>query len=113
VPEQVELAGGESVLGRAGERSREAPWEAVAAADPEVVVLGLCGFDLEHSLAEWAAFEAPEPLMRTSAWRAGQLWAINGSAYVSRPGPRLVDGAEILAAILAGRPDPRALRLPL
>jgi iron complex transport system substrate-binding protein len=111
VPEQVGLAGGESVIGRAGERSRGASWEALAVADPEVVVLGLCGFDLERSLAEWAAFQAPEPLTRTRAWRDGELWVIDGSAYVSRPGPRLVDGAEILAAILAGRPDPRAVRL--
>jgi iron complex transport system substrate-binding protein len=111
VPEQVELAGGDSVIGRAGERSREATWAAVGEADPGVVVLGLCGFDLERSLTEWAAFDAPGPLTRTSAWRDGQLWAIDGSAYVSRPGPRLVDGVEILVAILAGRPDARAVRL--
>jgi iron complex transport system substrate-binding protein len=112
VPEQVELAGGESVIGRARQRSRESSWEALATADPGLVVLGLCGFDLERSLAEWAAFHAPEPLTRTRAWRDGELWVIDGSAYVSRPGPRLVDGAEILAAVLAGRPDPRAVRLP-
>ena len=76
------------------------------------MVLGLCGFDLPRSLQEWAAFDAPEPLTRTRAWRDGQCWAIDGSAYVSRPGPRLVDGAEILSAILSGRPDSRAVRLP-
>jgi len=113
VPEQVELAGGRSVLGTAGERSVEGEWAAVAAADPEIVVLGLCGFDLERSLAEWSAFDAPEALRATTAWRKGEIWAIDGSAYVSRPGPRLVDGVEILAAILAGRPDPRAVRVPL
>lgn len=111
VPEQVERAGGESVIGRAGERSRESSWEALAAADPEVVVLGLCGFDLPRSLEEWAAFTVPESLTRTAAWRTGQLWAIDGSAYVSRPGPRLVDGVEVLAAVLSGRADPRASRL--
>ena len=111
VPEQVERAGGVSVIGEAGERSRESTWDALAA-DPHVVVLGLCGFDLPHSLEEWAAFDAPEALTRTRAWRDRQIWAIDGSAYVSRPGPRLVDGAEVLSAILAGRPDPRAVRLP-
>ncbi len=111
VPEQVELAGGESVIGRARERSREVAWDGVADVDPQVVVLGLCGFDLARSLDAWASFEVPEPLTRTSAWRSGQLWAIDGSAYVSRPGPRLVDGVEVLVAILAGRPDPRAARL--
>jgi len=112
VPEQIERAGGESVIGVSGERSRESSWEALAAADPDVVVLGLCGFDLPRTLDEWSAFEPPEPLTRTKAWRDGQIWAIDGYAYVSRPGPRLVDGVEILAAVLAGRPDPRAIRLP-
>ena len=111
VPEQVERAGGVSVIGQAGERSRESSWEALAAADPEAMVLGLCGFDLPRSLEEWAAFEVPEPLTRTRAWQAGELWAIDGSAYVSRPGPRLVDGVEALAAVLGGLPDGRAQRL--
>jgi iron complex transport system substrate-binding protein len=113
VPEQVELAGGLSVIGHAGERSREATWEALAEARPEVLVLGLCGFDLPRSLGEWAAFEVPDALTRTPAWRDRELWAIDGSACVSRPGPRLVDGVEILAAILAGRTDARAVRLPI
>jgi iron complex transport system substrate-binding protein len=113
VPEQVERAGGVSVIGEAGERSRESSWDALAAADPEVVVLGLCGFDLPRSLEEWSAFDPPESLMGTRAWRDGQIWAIDGSAYVSRPGPRLVDGVEVLAAILAGRPDARAVRQPV
>ncbi|MEA2651800.1 MAG: iron complex transport system substrate-binding protein [Chloroflexota bacterium] len=112
VPEQVELAGGRSVIGQAGERSREATWEALAETQPQVVVLGLCGFDLPRTLAEWTAFEVPDALARTAAWRDGEVWAIDGSAYVSRPGPRLVDGVEVLAAILAGRPDERAVRLP-
>jgi iron complex transport system substrate-binding protein len=111
VPEQVERAGGTPVIGWAGEPSRELAWAALAEADPEVVVLGLCGFDLATSLAEWESFEPPEQLTVTTAWREGELWALDGSAYVSRPGPRLVDGVEILAAVLAGRPDVRAVRL--
>jgi iron complex transport system substrate-binding protein len=111
VPEQVELAGGRPVIGWAGEPSRELSWRAVADADPEIVVLGLCGFDLPTSLHEWASFRAPQPLTATTAWRIGALWAIDGSAYVSRPGPRLVDGVEVLAAVLAGRPDARARKL--
>jgi iron complex transport system substrate-binding protein len=112
VPEQVERAGGESVIGSAGVRSREASWEALAAADPEVVILGLCGFDLPRTLEEWSAFEPPEALRRTRAWQSGELWAIDGSAFVSRPGPRLVDGVELINAILSGRhADPRIVRL--
>ena len=113
VPEQVELAGGISVIGEAHEPSREATWRALAEREPDVVVLGLCGFDLPRTLNEWDAFEVPRDLQQTRAWRSGELWAIDGSAYVSRPGPRLVDGVEILAAILSGRPDGRAVRLPI
>ena len=112
VPEQVERAGGTSVIGEAGERSRESNWDAFAAADPEMIVLGLCGFDLPRSVDEWSAFDPPYRLTETRAWRDDQVWAIDGSAYVSRPGPRLVDGVEILAAILAGRPDAWGVRLP-
>jgi iron complex transport system substrate-binding protein len=111
VPEQVELAGGLSVIGQAGERSQEHRYDTLAAADPDVVVLGLCGFDLERTVSEWAACETPNALTRTHAWRDGELWAIDGSAYVSRPGPRLIDGVEILAAILRGETSDRAVRL--
>jgi iron complex transport system substrate-binding protein len=112
VPEQVERAGGRSVFGGAGERSQEAAWQDLAAADPEVMVLGLCGFDLPRTLEEWAAFDPPAPLLETRAWDAGNVWGIDGSAYVSRPGPRVVEGVEIIAGILASRPDRRARRLP-
>ena len=111
VPEQVERAGCWPVIGWAGEPSRELPWTAVAEADPEAVILGLCGFDLPTSLREWDSFSPPVALTATTAWRQDEVWAIDGSAYVSRPGPRLVDGVEILAAALAGRPDVRAARL--
>jgi iron complex transport system substrate-binding protein len=111
VPEQVERAGGASVIGEAGERSRESSWDALLEADPEVVVLGLCGFDLPRTIEEWTAFEPPPPLTGTRAWRDGQVWAVDGSAYVSRPGPRLIEGVEVLASILAGGEQPRAHRL--
>ena len=111
VPEQVELAGGTPVIGWAEEPSRELPWRDLTDSDPAVVVLGLCGFDLPATLSEWESFEPPSALTVTPAWRTGQLWAIDGSAYVSRPGPRLVDGVEMLAAVLSGRPDDRAVRL--
>jgi iron complex transport system substrate-binding protein len=111
VPEQIQAAGGVSVIGQAGERSRESSWEALAEADPDVIVLGLCGFDLPRTLDEWSAFEMPPALTTTHAWRDGQIWAIDGSAYVSRPGPRLVDGVEILASILRDDPADRVKRL--
>lgn len=112
VPDQIAAAGAESVFGSAGARSVEAEWADFAAGEPEVVVLGLCGFDLPRTLEEWSAFDAPAVLRDTPAWRSGEVWAMDGSAYVSRPGPRLVDGVEILASIVAGGADPRAVRLP-
>jgi len=111
VPEQVERAGGRSVVGTTGERSRESTWEAAAEAAPEVLVLGLCGFDLRRTIEEWRAFAPPPAMTATRAWQDGEVWAIDGSAYVSRPGPRLVDGVEILASILARRPDTNAVQL--
>jgi iron complex transport system substrate-binding protein len=111
VLEQVELAGGIPVIGEAGVRSREASWERLAEAAPEVIVLGLCGFDLDRTLEEWSSFNPAEQVQRTPAWRNGEVWAIDGSAYVSRPGPRLVEGVEVLAGLLVGEPDTRAVRL--
>lgn len=111
VPDQVGAAGGRSVFGSAAERSRESTWEVLASKQPEIIVLALCGFDLLHTLAEWNRWRPPQALQETPAWRLNQVWAIDGSAYISRPGPRLVDGVEILSAILSGRTDPRAVRL--
>jgi iron complex transport system substrate-binding protein len=111
VPDQLSAAGGLSVFGAAGARSVESSWEALAEADPEVVILGLCGFDLRRTRAEWASFDPPPALRSTRAWAEGEVWALDGSAYVSRPGPRLVDGVEIMADILRGVADDRALRL--
>lgn len=111
VPDQVAAAGGCSVFGSAAERSRESSWEVLASKRPEVIVLALCGFDLPQTLAECNRWRPPKVLRETPAWEQGQLWAIDGSAYVSRPGPRLVEGVEIMSAILTGRDDPRLVRL--
>lgn len=112
VPDQITAAGGSSVVGTAGARSVASSWEALAEADPDVVILGLCGFDLARTRAEWASFDPPPALRSTRAWAEGEVWALDGSAYVSRPGPRLVDGVEIMADILHGAAGDRALRLP-
>ena len=110
VPEQIELAGGQSVFGELGERSRESRWEALEAAEPDVIVLGLCGFDLQRSMEEWKAFDPPAALSSTPAWSSEAIWAIDGSAYISRPGPRLVQGVAVLGALLRGQPEPQAWR---
>jgi iron complex transport system substrate-binding protein len=100
VPEMVALAGGEDVLGRAGEPSREVSWAEIAAAGGDVAVAMPCGFGLERSLEELANTDLPGEWHDLPAVREGRVFAVDGSSYFNRPGPRLVDGIEILAAIL-------------
>lgn len=99
VPDQVRIAGGRDVLGRAGERSRVVSWDDVARAAPEVVVAALCGFGVDRALDDLALARTSSDWARIPAARTGRVYAANGSAYFSRPGPRLVDGVEILAAL--------------
>jgi iron complex transport system substrate-binding protein len=95
VPQLIEMAGGVDPLGMPGEKSRVAAWEEVAAASPEVVVCMPCGYG-----AGRAAEEAEAYASRLATLGARQVVAVNASAYFSRPGPRLVDGLELLAHLL-------------
>jgi iron complex transport system substrate-binding protein len=94
-PQIVDLAGGIDVLGFPGEHSEQSTWETVAAAGPRVVVAMPCGYDAERSHAE-ASLHADG--LRTVG--AERVVAVDGSAYFSRPGPRLVDGLELMAHVL-------------
>jgi iron complex transport system substrate-binding protein len=100
-PQLIEYAGGLDVLGLPGEHSEQRDWDEVAAARPEVVVVMPCGYD-----AERAAEEAYEYADELEALGARRIVAVDAAAYYSRPGPRLVDGLELMAHIL--HPD----RLP-
>jgi iron complex transport system substrate-binding protein len=106
VPEMVEAAGGIEVVGAAGTRSRVAGWEEIAASRPEVVVVMPCGLD-----ARAAAAEAERHRDELAALGAERVIAVDAAASFSRPGPRLVDGVELLAHLL--HPDaigePRAV----
>jgi iron complex transport system substrate-binding protein len=95
VPQMIEQAGGEDVMGFPGERSREASWDELAAAQPDIVVSMPCGY-----YAERAAHEVMEHRQEIARLGAGQVVAVDAAAYFSRPGPRLVDGVELLAHIL-------------
>jgi iron complex transport system substrate-binding protein len=95
VPQLIELAGGEDALGLVGEPSETSSWEAVAASQPAVVVVMPCGYDAPRAHAE-----ALEHAAALAALGARQVVAVNASAYFSRPGPRLLDGLELLASIL-------------
>jgi iron complex transport system substrate-binding protein len=94
-PQLIEYAGGEPVAGLPGEPSETVGWEELAATAPELVVVMPCGYDLERAREE-ALAHAPE----LSELGARRLLAVDGAAYFSRPGPRLVDGLELLAHIL-------------
>ena len=102
VPQMIELAGGEDVVGRAGEPSRTAEWAEVAAAGPEVVIAIPCGYGTERAARE--ALDARERLLALGA----RALAVDASSYFSRPGPRLVDGVELLAYILHPERVPEA-----
>ena len=90
VPEMVDLAGGDEVLGRAGERSFATTWEAVAAAAPHLIVLAPCGFDVERTVAEAGGVPA----------LGARVVAVDGDAAYSRLGPRVAEGVAQLAHLL-------------
>jgi iron complex transport system substrate-binding protein len=94
-PQLIEYAGGEDMLGFAGENSQECSWEDVAAAQPDIVLVMPCGYD-----AEIAHREAEMHRDQLAALGAGEVVALDASAYFSRPGPRIIDGLELLAHIL-------------
>jgi iron complex transport system substrate-binding protein len=100
VPDMVGVAGGTDVASAPGEPSRRLAWDDVAALDPEVVVLAPCGFDLDRTITEIDIDTLRGPLLETAARREGKVFAVDASAYFSRPGPRLVDGVELLAHLL-------------
>jgi iron complex transport system substrate-binding protein len=95
VPQMLELAGGDDALGFAGERSRTATWDELEAARPEAVVVMPCGYDAGRS-----AEEARDHGGRLAELGARTVVAVDAAAYFSRPGPRLIDGLELLAHVL-------------
>jgi iron complex transport system substrate-binding protein len=109
VPEMVRLAGGHDYLARAGSPSSRIEWSRIADYDPEVVVLMPCGFTLSRVLDEVTQITLPAEWRRLRAVRSGDVYAVNGSAYFNRPGPRVVDGLQILAEILHPELVPRTM----
>jgi iron complex transport system substrate-binding protein len=100
VPEMISRAGGREVLGRAGEPSFPTTWDAVRAAAPEVCLLAPCGLTTGEVLRDAAACGATNELASTPAGRDGRVVAVDATSMFSRPGPRLVDGVELCAALL-------------
>jgi iron complex transport system substrate-binding protein len=97
VPEMVRIAGGEDGLGLAERESRKIGWDAVVKYDPEVLVLIPCGFGVGRAVADIGLLSRRDGWRDVTAVRRGMVFAADGSSYFSRPGPRLVDGLEMLA----------------
>lgn len=99
VPELVAAAGGEDVGAGPGAHSARMTWEAAAALGPECIVVMLCGFGVDRARAELAR---PRPPAATALLNGAPVWLLDGHAFTSRPGPRLVDGAERLRVAITG-----------
>ena len=97
IPELVEIAGGEPILANPGANSQRLEWSTIAAAEPEAVIVAPCGFDLAKTQTAIDELDAIAEWRSLSARRNGRVLAMDGNAYMSRPGPRLVDSAEIIA----------------
>jgi len=96
VPDMIHRAGGVDVIGKSGEHSRTIAAAEFEAADPAIIVVAPCGYDLARAESE------ARRLLATNAWawaRTREVWAMDANAFASRPGPRLVEGVEILARI--------------
>jgi iron complex transport system substrate-binding protein len=98
-PEMIALAGGEEVLGRAGEKSFRVTWEQIVAAQPEIILLMPCGYSQEAAQQEWDALPKPAGWERLPAVRSGRVYTLDANSYCSRPAPRVVDGVEQLAQL--------------
>jgi iron complex transport system substrate-binding protein len=100
VPEMVACSGGIDVLGRAGEPGFRSDWDSVLSSNAEAVVLMPCGYNLRQTIDEFRSMRLPEAWERLPAVEKGRVFAVHASAYFSRPGPRLVEGIEILTHVL-------------
>ena len=100
IPEMIDLAGGVDPLGQLGKDSYRMDWDRVLRVDPDVVLVMPCGHNLERSIKEYHATKFPEGWKQVKAVRNGRTYAVNASAYFSRPGPRLVTGLEIMHSLL-------------
>ena len=117
VPEQVAIAGGDHAFGRAGQRSVTTTAEEIREYAPEAIVLIPCGYYKEDILRQLPTSRLPEGWNDLPAVKAREVWATDATSYFSRPGPRVVDGVEILARILHpevfGAPnEAQAVRVP-
>jgi iron complex transport system substrate-binding protein len=99
-PELVEIAGGHDSLGRKHQPSVQIDWQQVLDARPEIIVLALCGYDVDRARRDYELLTQFPGFRSIPAASSGEVYVVNASAYFARPGPRIVDSLEILAGIL-------------
>lgn len=100
IPELVSLAGGEPLFGITGQSSATLKWESLIAANPDIIVIMPCGFDLNRTRTEAQLLTTRPEWEKLHASQSGRVYITDGNSYFNRPGPRLVDSLEILAEIL-------------
>jgi iron complex transport system substrate-binding protein len=110
VPEMVRVAGGRDPMGREGQPSHYVGWDEVVSSEPEVMVLMPCGLGLDQTMAVAGEVTSRVGFEALPCGRSKRVVAVDGSGYFNRPGPRIVDGLEMLAAIIRAQPgDPLPL----
>lgn len=100
MPDTIAAAGGEVVLGQEGVHSPTVSMADIAAADPDVIIVGPCGFSIERARQELAPLEPCADWQALRAVQADELYLVNGNHFFNRPGPRLLQSAQIIAEIL-------------
>ena len=100
MPELIEMAGGKNLFGEAGAHAPWLEWDAVRAADPDVIFVQPCGFDIPRTLEEMPMLTANPGWDDMTAVRSGRVVIADGNQYFNRPGPRLAESLEILAEVL-------------
>ena len=107
-PELIEMAGGVNVFGEAGKHSPWMTWDALASADPDVIVIAPCGFDMARTGQEIYWMTGRPGWKQLRAVRQGRVYLADGNQYFNRPGPRVVETLEILVEMLSGAGSPGA-----
>ncbi len=120
-PELVEIAGGHDSLGRKHQPSAQIDWQQVLDVRPEIMILALCGYDIDRARCDYELLTRFPGFSSIPAADSDQIFVVNASAYFARPGPRIVDSLEILAGILhptefpefvsRGTHDPRVVQI--
>ena len=99
VPEMVEKAGGKMLVAKKKEKSKKIYWEDVIKSNPDIIIIAPCGFDIKRTKKELSLITSKKDFKLLKAYKNKKIFLVNGNDYLTRPGPRIIDGVEILAEI--------------